>query len=290
MKMLDIVLREQNVPKAFEYVKGVLSNLLRGKIEVSKLIITKGLSKTAEEYKKGGTKQQHVELAKRIEERCDVTGETPYQTGDRVPFIMVAGTKNSMACELAEDPVYAQKNGIPINTHFYVHKQIWPATIRIAEAILNPEMCKKIKSSMPMHEREKLEGHKRLFVDTLPHMRVRKQARLQVGSQHGISKMAQVEKGRCLGCNVLCEDAVCEDCDPWILKRRAQEWHHSAKKKQETAWNRCLKCMGASSKKDVIVCTNKTCENLYRRQQCDIDVEDLGNDLQRLYEGDPPVM
>jgi DNA polymerase delta subunit 1 len=114
--------------------EGDISDLLTDKVDMSKLIISKGLSKTEEQYAKGGTKQQHVELQKRMRKRARYTGEAVPETGDRVPFVMRAGVnlKSSnkaadKASDLAEDPSYMQKHSIPINMEYYIHKQIWPA-------------------------------------------------------------------------------------------------------------------------------------------------------------------
>lgn len=131
--VIKILLKEGDVEKAEALVKGVIADLLQDKIDMSKLIISKGLSKTEEQYLKGGTKQQHVELQRRMRKRARFTGEAVPETGDRVPFIMKADTatktasRKEKASELSEDPLYAQKHGVPISTEYYIHKQIWPA-------------------------------------------------------------------------------------------------------------------------------------------------------------------
>ena len=128
-----MLLKEGDVEKAEAVVKGVIADLLQDKIDMSKLIISKGLSKTEEQYLRGGSKQQHVELQRRMRKRAKFTGEAVPETGDRVPFIIKADTatqtalRKEKASELSEDPIYAQKHGVPINTDYYIHKQIWPA-------------------------------------------------------------------------------------------------------------------------------------------------------------------
>ncbi|MBX9637227.1 MAG: hypothetical protein K2Q45_06720 [Nitrosomonas sp.] len=131
--VIKILLKEGNVEKAEELVRQVISDLLTDKVDMSKLIISKGLSKTEEQYLKSGSKQQHVELQRRMRKRSRFTGEAVPETGDRVPFIIKADTatqtasRKEKASELSEDPIYAQKEGVPINKEYYIHKQIWPA-------------------------------------------------------------------------------------------------------------------------------------------------------------------
>ncbi len=133
-EVINILLKEGDVEKAENVVKRKIEDLLMDRVDMSNLVITKGLSKTSEAYKKGGSKQQHVELQERMRKRSKYTGEAVPETGDRVPFIVKAGTAvahgkkgASKAHELAEDPIYAQKNAVPINTNYYINKQIWPA-------------------------------------------------------------------------------------------------------------------------------------------------------------------
>lgn len=131
--VIKILLKEGDVEKAENYVKQVISDLLQDKIDLSKLIISKGLSKTEEQYARGGAKLQHVELQKRMRARSKYTGEAVPETGDRVPYIVKADTatqtksRQEKSSELSEDPIYAQKHGVPINTDYYIHKQIWPS-------------------------------------------------------------------------------------------------------------------------------------------------------------------
>ncbi len=278
MRLIEILLREQDVEKAENFVKSVLEDLLNGRVELSKLIISKGLSKTEEAYAKGGTKQQHVELAKRIAERCGRTGETPYQTGDRVPYVMIPGTKESKAHERAEDPVYVQQNGIPIDTHYYIHKQVWPAVIRVMTAVHEPKRCAEIKSSMSMRQRESLIAHQRLFLDTLDHMRGRK-------SKQVTNNNYFITKTRCVECGVVSDKLCCDNCEGLVgikWKAKVQGQFEKAQADRLASWNKCLKCIDTQDERDVMSCGNKTCANLYTRYRCQKDLEDIQKTLQRI--------
>lgn len=76
------------------YAKQVISDLLQNNVDISQLVITKELAK--EDYT---AKQAHVELAKKIAKRDP--GNAP-KLGDRIPYVIIAGTKNAKAFEKAE--------------------------------------------------------------------------------------------------------------------------------------------------------------------------------------------
>jgi len=81
---------------AVEYVKNVISDLLCNRIDISQLVISKELTKTDGEY---ANKQPHVELANKMRKRDP--GSAP-NLGDRVPYVIIPGTKNQAAYERAE--------------------------------------------------------------------------------------------------------------------------------------------------------------------------------------------
>ena len=81
---------------AVEYVKNVISDLLCNRIDISQLVISKELTKTDGEY---ANKQPHVELANKMRKRDP--GSAP-NLGDRVPYVIIPGTKNAPAYERAE--------------------------------------------------------------------------------------------------------------------------------------------------------------------------------------------
>ena len=235
-KVLDYVLRHGDVAAAEAYVKKVLEDILMDRVDMSQYVITKGLSKTEEQYAKSGTKQQHVELGKKQRAR----GEESAQTGDRVPFVMIKGPKNSKAYERVEDPIYAQKNGVPIDKEYYIKKQVMSACLRVFTGIWAPHQCKdivsgmklrsanakkpkvtmeetlryrkvygdyfeKFDSAMPLNEKAGEEGkvylddlvaYKRLFAANLPHM---KRKKVDKARNYEIGSHT-FKRNRCLGC------------------------------------------------------------------------------------------
>ncbi|KAF4467399.1 DNA polymerase delta subunit 1 [Fusarium albosuccineum] len=127
-KILRMILVERDVPGAQEYVKSVIADLLQNRVDMSKLIITKALTK--ESY---DAKQAHVELARRMRKRDP--GSAP-ALGDRVAYVMVKGTIGSKNFENSEDPMYVLENNIPIDTKYYLENQLSKPLLRIFDPIL----------------------------------------------------------------------------------------------------------------------------------------------------------
>jgi DNA polymerase delta subunit 1 len=130
---LRLILMERSVSEAIRYVKGVISDLLQSKIDLSMLVITKALGKSAnsEEY---AAKQAHVELAERMRKRDP--GSAP-QVGDRVAYVIIEAAKGAPAYERSEDPIYVLENNIPIDTRYYLENQLSGPLTRIFEPIID---------------------------------------------------------------------------------------------------------------------------------------------------------
>lgn len=282
--VLKLVLRDGNIEEAQRATERAIESVLLQKVDMSKLIITKGLSKTDDQYAMGGTKQQHTELKKRIQARSHLTGEVVPQTGDRVPFVMTAGMSKAKACELSENPVHVQKNKIPIDTDYYIEKQIMSATLSLFTCIWEPEKLSKIKSSMPHKEKRQLIAYKRLFQSNLPHMLARKKTKISSESFFGVPvKQTQFT---CIqpGCNILvtpsCRDElVCDNHSRQEAETRLKRSRDTAEEARVSAWDTCRKCAGGGF--DESNCANTTCDNFFHRQTVIADVEDLDTLLTR---------
>lgn len=118
-KVLHSMIVEKNVEKAKQQCKDCFSDLVKGKIDVSQLVITKSLSKPGDEYK---TKQIHVEMIKRIIERDPSFN---YSIGDRIPYVMIKKDfKETKKCEMSEHPLYVIENNLRIDYQFYLNNQL----------------------------------------------------------------------------------------------------------------------------------------------------------------------
>lgn len=79
---------------ALAFAKQIISDLLCNRVDISQLVITKELTKN--DY---AVKQAHVELAKKMVKRDK--GTAP-KLGDRVPYVLITGTKGTPAYMKAE--------------------------------------------------------------------------------------------------------------------------------------------------------------------------------------------
>ena len=126
-QVLEILLKEQNPRKAFDYVKGVLEKLEKNEIPLEDLVITKSISKNPKDYK--GI-QPHVELVKKLRKRSPA--EAP-GVGDRVSFVIVKGPQ--LVSKRAEDPEYVKKHNLKIDSRYYIESQLLPPLERVFETI-----------------------------------------------------------------------------------------------------------------------------------------------------------
>ncbi|MDV0444739.1 hypothetical protein MmiAt1_02750 [Methanimicrococcus sp. At1] len=128
-RVLELVLMEGNVDEAVKYVRSVTSELRNLNLQenpefINKLILTKNYSKKTDNYK---NKQPHLTVVEKIKERTGIS--TPI--GTRVPFVITSG--KGLFVERAEDPDFVLKHNIPIDTEYYIKKQILPPVERILE-------------------------------------------------------------------------------------------------------------------------------------------------------------
>jgi hypothetical protein len=170
------------------------------------------------------------------------------------------------------------RNGVPINTDYYINKQIWPAVSRIMTCVYEPEMCPAVKSNMPVKVKKSLKVYKRFFAPNCDHMRVVKRQRV---GDYEIAKFAEVLP-RCLGCGARVQsegEPVCPNCDRERVRASLEDDRAAKKARADAAWDICRKCQGGSFNK--VTCSNLTCKNFFHREQMLMDVEDLAKKLER---------
>ena len=135
-RCLELVLKEGKVEEAVAHVRSVISRVQRLDLAedpemVEDLTLTRRYTKSTGSYK---NKQPHIQLVEKIRER----GGTVPGVGDRVPFVIVQGKRGKMNKELfvdrAEDPAYVLEKNMPLDTEYYVEKQILPPVLRIFES------------------------------------------------------------------------------------------------------------------------------------------------------------
>ncbi|MDD2755357.1 MAG: DNA polymerase domain-containing protein, partial [Methanothrix sp.] len=133
---LELVLKEGKVEEAVEHVRSVVLRLQNQDLSLDPslledLTLTRRYTKSSGSYK---NKQPHIQLVEKIRER----GGTVPGVGDRVPFVIVQGKRGRKNKELfvnrAEDPAFVLEKNMPLDTEYYVEKQILPPVLRIFES------------------------------------------------------------------------------------------------------------------------------------------------------------
>ena len=149
---LRAILIHKNPDTAIAYVKNQISQLLMNEMDMSKLVITKALTKTSDQYA-AGNKQAHVELAARIKKRDP--GLAP-NVGDRIPYVMIKAASGAKAWEKAEDPVYVLDNNLPLDTEWYLEhqlsepiKRLFEPIVENTDSLLKGDHTRKVKKAMP---------------------------------------------------------------------------------------------------------------------------------------------
>jgi len=254
-KVLRMILIDQDVPGAQEYVKNTIADLLQNKVDMSKLVITKALTK--ESY---DAKQAHVELAARMKKRD--AGSAP-GLGDRVAYVMVKGSSGSKNFENSEDPIFVLENNVPIDTRYYLDNQLAKPLGRIFEPILGETKAKSLLTG--------------------DHTRAISVAASSVG---GLMKFAK-KTMTCMGCKkplVGKEEsagAVCSNCAPRVgeLYKKTLDKVSDLEVRFGRLWTQCQRCQG--SMHGEVICSSKDCPIFYMRMKAKKDVEDAGKELKR---------
>ena len=118
--VIEIVLREGDIDKAVEYVRGIIRKLEEGQIPIEKLVIWKTIGKSLEDYEMDTA---HVAAARKLVE----AGYT-ISKGEKIGFVILKGdgrlSDKTMPYILVKDPS-------EIDYEYYVEKQVIPAALRI---------------------------------------------------------------------------------------------------------------------------------------------------------------
>ncbi|KAH9385583.1 DNA polymerase delta subunit 1 [Nematocida major] len=112
---MDRVFLRGDIEGTKKFLQERVADLLGNKIGISQLIISKSITKKEEDY---SVSLAHVSLAERMRKR---EGSGP-GLGDRVSYVIRAGSEPLH--ERSEDPVYALRNNVPIDTLYYLKNQL----------------------------------------------------------------------------------------------------------------------------------------------------------------------
>ncbi|KAL3649582.1 DNA polymerase delta catalytic subunit [Castilleja foliolosa] len=252
---LNKLLIDKDIPGAVQYVKNTISDLLMNRMDLSLLVITKGLTKTGDDYE---VKAAHVELAERMHKRDAATAPS---VGDRVPYVIVKAAKGVKAYERSEDPIYVLENNIPIDPNYYLENQISKPLLRIFEPILKDASKELLKGS-----------HTRSISIPTP-------------SNSGIMRFAKKQL-TCVGCKALISNTnsdhpLCSHCKGREAELYCKSIANVADLEElfGRLWTQCQECQG-SLHQDVL-CTSRDCPIFYQRKKAQKDMAEARSQLDR---------
>lgn len=128
--IIDILMKEQNISKAIEFLQESLQNIVEEKYPMDKLIITKSLRSGY----KNPQSIAHKVLADRIMARDP--GNKP-SSGDRIPFVYIhSNNKKALQGEKIETPTYIIENKLKIDYSFYITNQIMKPVQQVFALVL----------------------------------------------------------------------------------------------------------------------------------------------------------
>ena len=127
---------------AVQILKDTLRDLMGGKVDIGRLVISKAISK--EDYK---TDPPHVAVAHRMKLR-----DPSYEAGtaERIPYVIAANGGKSVA-ERAEDPLWLINHHIGIDLDYYIQNQLAGPVSRILMWIYG---CAQDKHTISKYEDE----------------------------------------------------------------------------------------------------------------------------------------
>jgi len=149
--IIDILMKEQNINQAIEFLQNSLQNIVDENFPMEKLIITKSLRSGY----KNPQSIAHKVLADRITARDP--GNKP-SSGDRIPFVYI-NTKNKKALqgEKIETPNFIKEQGLKIDYSFYITNQIMKPVQQVFALVLEKiwELQKKTNTKLKKYKVEK---------------------------------------------------------------------------------------------------------------------------------------
>ncbi|KAH0576980.1 DNA polymerase [Spironucleus salmonicida] len=131
-RVLEFLFFENSPQGAVKFVKSVVQDLLTDRIDVQLLVISKSYSQAMKDYK--NTSQPHLSVVTKMMQR----GHT-VKIGDRIQYV-ITRTNDKELYKRSEDPSYTVKNGLQIDTDYYLHQQLEKPISRLLGPVLAPKL------------------------------------------------------------------------------------------------------------------------------------------------------
>ncbi|KAL6944574.1 DNA-directed DNA polymerase delta [Hanseniaspora osmophila] len=242
-KVLKGILIERNVQGSLDYIKQIIDNILQNEIDISKLIISKGL---APDYT---NPQPHAVLAERIRKR---DGMGP-NVGDRVDYVIIGG--NGKLYTRAEDPLFVLENNIPIDSKYYLNNQLQNPVV----SIIGPIIGEKKAQAMFVVKSIKITTGK-------------------TGALMGFIKKVET----CKNCKSPLRNEpgpLCRNCASKTTEIYLKSLYEvrDLQEKFSRLWTQCQRCSG--SLHNEVLCSNKNCDIFYMRVKTKKELQDKSESL-----------
>lgn len=305
---LHCLLNDKNIQGVIDCVHKACSDMLTGRVDISKLILSKGFTKPVEEYEANGVQVPvHIQVVKNAQKRDAASAPA---VGDRVSYVITQGLRKERKSggkgwgaisisERAEDPLFVMNNDVPLDALWYIENQLMGPCIRLFQVPLcvTEEEKKQLKDPeyYEKHPKETV-AYKKLFVGDHMLRRVTTIRKAEPGKLTAFvaripqclvchnapaRKRALTEGPKKQGGTALFEPSCgAYDClnsiDPTPYKDSVVE----KKKVMEEHQDICVECQGGVPYDDIL-CENRVCENWYRRFKSKKDYEDAQRLLER---------
>jgi len=143
---IDILMKDGDIPRAIEFTKIFLKNIIDGDVDLDKLVITKSLRG----WYKNPKSIAHKVLADRMGKRDP--GNKP-AIGSRIPFVYFqTKTKVKLQGDKIENPDYVRKHNLIPDYPFYITNQIMKPLAQIFALVL--EQIPQFKPSLSRFKRK----------------------------------------------------------------------------------------------------------------------------------------
>ena len=157
--IIDILMKQQNIQQATDFLKTCLQNMVDEKYPMDKLIITKSLRSGY----KNPQSIAHKVLADRITARDPGNKPGP---GDRIPFVYINNSnKKALQGEKIETPTFIVENRLKIDYSFYITNQIMKPVQQVFALVLEKIWKMQKKESKLVSFKKEIETLKKMFQD-----------------------------------------------------------------------------------------------------------------------------
>jgi len=153
--ILKLIIQNNDQDEALRYTRQIISDLLKGNIDIQGLILTKG-------FRDGYANENipHVRLARRMQNRNDIYKPSP---GDRMSFVHVDNPNKDIDLE---HPNFVKENEMRVNYMAYFDKQLKTPVDMIWGLIMDTALVYSdilVDSKIKVKKEKDIEGFLRLF-------------------------------------------------------------------------------------------------------------------------------